>query len=180
VSLRLWARLHLDHRTLRKRDALLLWRRRFILANGKRRPRELGPAEVEAFLSGLATEGNVAAATQNQALSAWLYLHREVLGIELPWLDRVVRQLGGLQRTLIFTYEAGPCGYAIYRHLLAQGHACQVVASSTPPPSLPRSATSNASLTFRCRAGHDLKRSIPRQRDVPSNRSDRPGDNLAN
>ena len=106
MSLRLWARLHLDHRTLRKRDALLLWRRRFILANGKRRPRELGPAEVEAFLSGLATEGNVAAATQNQALSAWLYLHREVLGIELPWLDRAVRQLGGLQRTLIFTYEA--------------------------------------------------------------------------
>jgi len=83
--------LRVKHYSLRTEQAYVAWVRRFILANGKRHPRELGPAEVEAFLSGLATEGNVAAATQNQALSALLYLYREVLGIELPWLDRVVR-----------------------------------------------------------------------------------------
>ncbi len=46
---------------------------------------------MEAFLSNLATEGRVAASTQNQALSALLFLYREVLGVELPWLDGVVR-----------------------------------------------------------------------------------------
>jgi site-specific recombinase XerD len=51
----------------------------------------MGAAEVEAFLTHLAVEGRVAAATQNQALSALLFLYREVLGVELPWLDKVVR-----------------------------------------------------------------------------------------
>ena len=65
--------------------------RRFILANGKRHPREMGAAEVTAFLTGLATEGDVAASTQNQALAALLFLYRAVPGVELPWLDEVVR-----------------------------------------------------------------------------------------
>ena len=52
---------------------------------------EMGEAEVEAFLTHLAVEGKVAAATQNQALSALLFLYREVLEINLPWLDQVVR-----------------------------------------------------------------------------------------
>ena len=47
--------------------------------------------EVEAFLSHLATVGNVSASTQNQALSALLFLYREVLGIDLPWMDTMVR-----------------------------------------------------------------------------------------
>ena len=51
----------------------------------------MGEAEVEAFLTHLAVEGKVAAATQNQALSALLFLYREVLEINLPWLDQVVR-----------------------------------------------------------------------------------------
>lgn len=50
-----------------------------------------GAPEVEAFLTHLAVEGNVAAATQNQALSALIFLYREVLGAELPWLDKVTR-----------------------------------------------------------------------------------------
>jgi integrase len=53
--------------------------------------RELGAADVEAFLSDLAVNGHVAASTQNQALSALLFLYREVLGVELPWLDNVTR-----------------------------------------------------------------------------------------
>jgi integron integrase len=62
-----------------------------VLAHGRRHPRELGAAEVERFLSGLAMHGNVAASTQNQALSALLFLYRQVLGIELPWMEGVVR-----------------------------------------------------------------------------------------
>lgn len=67
------------------------WVRRFILANERRHPREMGAVEVEAFLSGLAVHGNVAAATQNQALAALLFLYREVLEMQLPWMDEVVR-----------------------------------------------------------------------------------------
>jgi integron integrase len=76
---------------LRTEQAYTGWIRRFILASGKRHPRELGGAEVEAFLSHLATEGEVAAGTQNQALAALLFLYREVLAIDLPWMSAVVR-----------------------------------------------------------------------------------------
>lgn len=59
--------------------------------HGKRHPLEMGGLEVTAFLSHLATEGAVSAATQGQALAALLFLYRVVLVIELPWLDEVVR-----------------------------------------------------------------------------------------
>ena len=65
--------------------------RRFILFHGKRHPAEMGAPEVAQFLSSLAVEGRVAASTQNQALSALLFLYRYVLHQELPWLDDVVR-----------------------------------------------------------------------------------------
>ncbi len=67
------------------------WIRRFVFFTGKRHPRELGAAEVTAFLNHLARERNVAAATQNQALSALLFLYREVLALPLPWLDELER-----------------------------------------------------------------------------------------
>lgn len=84
-------RLRVKHYSLRTEDIYLGWVRRFILANGKRHPRDMGALEVETFLSGLANDGNVAASTQNQALSALLFLYREVLGIDLPWMDGVTR-----------------------------------------------------------------------------------------
>ena len=84
-------KLRVKHYSLRTEQAYTGWIRRFILASGKRHPRELGGAEVEAFLSHLATEGEVAAGTQNQALSALLFLYREVLSIDLPWMAAVVR-----------------------------------------------------------------------------------------
>ena len=65
--------------------------RYFIFFHGKRHPAEMGAAEVSEFLSWLAMDRGVAAATQNQALSALLFLYRKVLGVELPWLDRMVR-----------------------------------------------------------------------------------------
>lgn len=85
------ARLRLKHYSLRTERAYVSWIRRFILAHGKRHPRDMGVAEVEGFLSMLAVEGKVAAGTQNQALSALLFLYRDVLGVELPWMETVVR-----------------------------------------------------------------------------------------
>jgi len=84
-------KLRVKHYSLRTEQAYTGWIRRFILASGKRHPRELGGVEVEAFLSRLATEGEVAAGTQNQALSALLFLYRDVLAIDLPWMASVVR-----------------------------------------------------------------------------------------
>jgi integron integrase len=67
------------------------WIRWFIFHNGTRHPAELGAREVEGFLSWLAVERNVAAATQNQALAALLFLYKQVLGQDLPWFSSMVR-----------------------------------------------------------------------------------------
>jgi len=83
--------IRLKHYSIRTETQYVQWVRRFILFHGKRHPREMGAAEVEAFLTHLAVEGGVAAATQSQALSALLFLYREVLGVDLPWLDNVTR-----------------------------------------------------------------------------------------
>jgi integron integrase len=83
--------IRVKHYSLRTEATYIGWIKRFILANDKRHPREMGAAEVEGFLSMLAVKGNVAASTQNQALSALLFLYRVVLGVELPWMESVVR-----------------------------------------------------------------------------------------
>ena len=83
--------LRLRHYSIRTETAYVDWARRFILHHNKRHPREMGGAEVTAFLSYLATERRVSASTQSQALSALLFLYREVLGIELPWMEEVIR-----------------------------------------------------------------------------------------
>jgi integron integrase len=84
-------RLRVKHYSLQTEKLYIQWVRRFILFNGKRHPKELGAQEVEAFLTHLAVDGRVSASTQNQALSALLFLYKEVLSIDLPWLDNVVR-----------------------------------------------------------------------------------------
>lgn len=84
-------RLRVKHYSMRTEDTYLQWIRRFIFFHGKKHPREMGGPQVEAFLSHLATVGRVAASTQNQALSALLFLYREVPQVDLPWLDGVVR-----------------------------------------------------------------------------------------
>lgn len=77
--------------SIRTEEAYVGWVRRFILANGKRHPREMGAREVEAFLTHLAMHGHVSASTQNQALSALLFLYREVLQVDLPWMENIRR-----------------------------------------------------------------------------------------
>ena len=83
--------LRLRHYSLRTEHAYLGWIKRFIFFHDKRHPREMGAAEVEAFLTWLAVEGRVSASTQGQALAALLFLYKQVLGVDLPWLDEVVR-----------------------------------------------------------------------------------------
>ena len=70
------------------------WVRRYVRFCGLRHPRECGAPEVEAFLTRLATEGEVSASTQNQARSAILFLYKEVLQAELPWLENVGQPSG--------------------------------------------------------------------------------------
>ena len=84
-------RIRLKHYSIRTEQAYLDWIRRFILFHGKRHPAEMGKPEVEGFLNDLAVNRNVSASTQNQALSALLFLYKEVLGTELDWMESVVR-----------------------------------------------------------------------------------------
>lgn len=86
-------RIHLRtrHYSIRTEEAYIDWARRFILFHGKRHPRDMGAVEVEAFLSHLAVERHVSASTQNQAKAALLYLYKQVLEIDLPWLNEVVQ-----------------------------------------------------------------------------------------
>jgi integron integrase len=79
------------HYSRRTEKAYVGWIRRYILFHRKRHPSEMGALEVTQFLTALAVERKVAASTQNQALGALLFLYREVLGQDLPWLDDLVR-----------------------------------------------------------------------------------------
>jgi len=79
------------HYSLRTEETYLHWIKRFIRFHGKRHPSEMGAPEVSSFLSHLAIELEVAAATQNLALAAVLFLYKEVLEVDLPWLKDVTR-----------------------------------------------------------------------------------------
>lgn len=85
------ARVRVKHYSIRTETAYVHWIRRFILFHGKRHPRDMGAPELEAFPTDLAVSGGVSASMRNQALSALLFLYREVQEIELPWLDKVTR-----------------------------------------------------------------------------------------
>jgi integron integrase len=84
-------RIRVKHYSIRTENTYVHWVRRFILFHHKKHPADMGAPEVEAFLTHLAVVGNVAAATQNLALSSILFLYKEVLLIDLPWLDDVTR-----------------------------------------------------------------------------------------
>jgi len=93
---------HLSRRTQR---AYAGWATRFVEFHGGRDPAALGPEEVTAFLSSLAVRAGVSASTQNQALAALLFLYREVLGLDLPWLDGIVRAKRPLRLPLVLSRE---------------------------------------------------------------------------
>ena len=87
--------LRYKHYSLRTEEAYLYWVKFFVRWHGRngqvQHPRDMGAAEVQQFLAMLTTQRNVSVSTHNQALSALLFLYREVLGVKLPWLDDVQR-----------------------------------------------------------------------------------------
>lgn len=81
----------LHHYSFRTEESYVKWIRRFIIFHGMRHPRDMGAVEIQTFLSDLASRRHVSASTQNQALSALLFLYKKVLLIELPWMDGIIR-----------------------------------------------------------------------------------------
>lgn len=79
------------HYSRRTEEAYVHWIRRYIVFHGKAHPSTLGASEISAFLTWLAVRQRVSASTQNQALSALLFLHRDVLGMEMGTIDQVPR-----------------------------------------------------------------------------------------
>ena len=98
-------KIRLKHYSIRTEQAYIDWIKRFILFHDKRHPARLGADEVEAFLTDLAVTRHVAAATQNQAKSALLFLYKEVLDIELPWLDQVERAKSPLRMPVVLSRD---------------------------------------------------------------------------
>jgi len=97
------------HYSLRTEQAYIHWIRRFILFHNKRHPNEMGEPEISAFLTHLAVNRKVAASTQNQALSAILFLYQKVLGRKLEWLDDVVRAKRPRHIPVILSREEARC-----------------------------------------------------------------------
>jgi integrase len=93
------------HDSRRTEKAYVAWIRRYSFFHGKRHPSGMGASELTQYLSSLAVEGNVAASTQNQALSALLFLYREVLQQDLPWLDDVVRAKRPVRLPVVLTRD---------------------------------------------------------------------------
>ncbi len=102
---RVRAALRTRHYSPRTEEAYVAWIRRYILFHAKRHPGEMGAPEMTRFLSALAIDGKVAASTQNQALSALLFLYREVLELDLPWLDGIVRARRPERLPVVLTRE---------------------------------------------------------------------------
>jgi integron integrase len=85
------ARIRYKHYSLRTEKAYLFWVRRFIRFHNLRHPKSMGAPEVERYLTHLATVAKVSPSTHKQALAAILFLYREVLGIDLPWMGEIGR-----------------------------------------------------------------------------------------
>jgi integron integrase len=96
-------RLRLKHYSIRTEQAYVDWIKRFIRFHDKRHPREMGGAEVEAYLTHLAVKNRVSASTQNQAKSALLFLYRIVLEQQLPWLDKVTQAKAPARLPVVLT-----------------------------------------------------------------------------
>jgi integron integrase len=93
------------HYSLSTEKAYLYWVRFYVRWHGMKHPRDMGAAEVEAFLAMLANDRSVSPSTHNQALSSLLFLYREVLGIALPWLDNIQRPTRPRRIPTVLTHD---------------------------------------------------------------------------
>ncbi len=84
-------RIRVKHYSIRTEQAYVHWVKRYLFFHGMRHPNLMGKVEIEKFMTSLAVERNVSASTQSQALSALLFLYREVLKVDLPWLSELTR-----------------------------------------------------------------------------------------
>ena len=106
--------MHLKHYSFRTEQTYCDWVERYIRFHGKRHPKELGQAEVTEFLTDLARTANVAASTQNQALSALLFLYKHVLKVEIGWLKDVERAKKPVRVPVVLTRDEV---HKIFAHL---------------------------------------------------------------
>jgi integrase len=95
----------LKHYSLKTEQAYVNWIRRFILFHGKRHPNEMGEQEIRQFLSDLAVRLHVSASTQTVALSALLFLYRDVLKQSLPYIDNIERAKPSRHLPVVFTRD---------------------------------------------------------------------------
>jgi integrase len=98
-------RIRYCHYSLRTEQSYVHWVRHFIRFSGMRHPREMGAPEVEAFLRHLAAQRQVSASTHKQALCALLFLYREVLDLELPWMGELVRPKARVRVPVVLSRE---------------------------------------------------------------------------
>lgn len=99
-----------EHYAYRTEETYLKWIKRFIACHGNRHPRDMGSDEVQQFLSFLAVERKVSASSQNQALSAILFLYKKVLGIDLPWMTDIVRAKRNRRMPVVLTVRGDETG----------------------------------------------------------------------
>jgi integron integrase len=95
--------IRLRHYSRRTEETYVRWVREYILFHQKRHPREMGQKEIGEFLTSLVRQRNVAASTQNQALSALIFLYREVLQVEMDWIEDFVRAKKPERLPAVFT-----------------------------------------------------------------------------
>ena len=97
-------RLRYMHYSLRTEEAYVYWVRNYVRWAGMRHPRDLGADDVQGYLSMLANERHVAAGTHRQALSALLFLYREVFGIDMPWMEALGRPVPRRRLPVVLTH----------------------------------------------------------------------------
>ncbi len=114
------------HYSLRTEEAYLYWVRAFIHFHGRRHPGELAQAEVEAFLTWLANDRQVAAGTHRQALSALLFLYQKVLRLDLPWMGEIGRPRAARHLPVVLSADE-------VAQVLAQLHAQQLLPTASVP-----------------------------------------------
>ena len=144
------------HYSIRTEQAYVHWVRAFVRFHGVRHPAEMGAAEVEAFLTWLAAERRVAAATHRQALSAIVFLYEKVLGLDLPWLAGIGRpQARGGCRSCCRTARSRPCCRASRRPSIGSSPSCSTApacASWKACACASRTSTSNAARSSSAKA----------------------------
>ncbi len=106
--------MRVKHYSLRTEVTYCDWIERFIRFHGKRHPSDMREAEVAKFLTHLAVNGNVAASTQNQALSALLFLYKQVLEQDIGWLESVERAKKPVRLPVVLTNDEV---HKIFAHL---------------------------------------------------------------